>query len=105
MREFLERYDVLAAPVTQVPAFDVELEYPEEIAGVRMGSYLEYFRSCSRITVTVAPGDRRPGRVHARTGCRSGCSSSAGRADEAGLLRLARAFCEATGLAARTPEL
>ena len=49
------RYDAFAAPVTQVPAFDVELEYPAEIAGVRMGSYLEWFRSCSRITVTSHP--------------------------------------------------
>src|SRR3954453_2676285 len=47
MREFLGRYDVLAAPVTQVPAFDASLEFPTSIAGVAMGSYLEWFRSCS----------------------------------------------------------
>ena len=73
------RYDAFAAPVTQVPAFDVELEFPAEIAGVRMGSYLEWFRSCSRITRHVASGGRRAGGVHRRTGCRSGSSSSGGR--------------------------
>ena len=76
MRAFLERYDAFAAPVTQVPPFSVDEEFPRAIAGVEMGSYLEWFRSCSRITVTVAPGDRGPGRLHRRTGCRSGCSSS-----------------------------
>lgn len=55
MREFLTRYDFLAAPVTQVAPFSVDLEYPTEIAGQRMGSYLEWFRSCSRITVTGHP--------------------------------------------------
>ena len=55
MREFLTRYDALAAPVTQVPPFSVDDEYPREIAGVAMGSYLEWMRSCSRITVTSHP--------------------------------------------------
>jgi amidase len=55
MREFLTRYDVLAAPVTQVAPFSVDVEYPTEIAGRPMGSYLEWFRSCSRITVTGHP--------------------------------------------------
>ena len=49
-----------------------------------MGTYLEWFRSCSRITVTVASGDRGPGRASRRTGCRSGCSSSAATAARPG---------------------
>lgn len=55
MREFLTRYDVLACPVTQVTPFSVDVEYPTEINGRRMGSYLEWFRSCSRVTVTGHP--------------------------------------------------
>ncbi|HWK28306.1 MAG TPA: amidase family protein [Solirubrobacter sp.] len=55
MRELLTRYDALAAPVTQVAPFPVEVEFPTEIAGRPMGSYLEWFRSCSRITVTSHP--------------------------------------------------
>ena len=51
----MEGYDAFAAPVTQVPPFAVEHEYPVEIDGVPMGSYLEWFRSCSRITVTAHP--------------------------------------------------
>jgi amidase len=55
MREFLTRYDFLAAPVTQLAPFSVDTEYPTQIAGQTMGSYLEWFRSCSRITVTGHP--------------------------------------------------
>ena len=55
MREFLTRYDFLAGPTTQVAPFGVDTEYPTEIAGQKLGSYLEWFRSCSRITVTGHP--------------------------------------------------
>jgi amidase len=52
---FFERYDYLACPVTQVEPFPVETEYPVEVAGVPMGSYLEWMRSCSRVTVMCCP--------------------------------------------------
>ncbi|HEX5621836.1 MAG TPA: amidase [Solirubrobacteraceae bacterium] len=55
MREALEGYDAFALPVTQVVAFDVDEPYPREVAGVPMRSYLEWMRSCSRITVTAHP--------------------------------------------------
>jgi amidase len=54
-RVLLERYDALALPVTQVVAFDVAEPWPREVAGVPMRSYLEWMRSCSRITVTAHP--------------------------------------------------
>ena len=104
MREFLDAYDVFAAPVTQVPAFDVELEFPAEIAGVRMGSYLEWFRSCSRITVTSHPAVAVPAGFTA-DGLPVGLQLVGRSRGEAELLRLARAFTEATGLASRRPEL
>ena len=104
MREFLDVYDVFAAPVTQVPAFDVELEFPAEIAGVRMGSYLEWFRSCSRITVTSHPAVAVPAGFTA-DGLPVGLQLVGRSRGEAELLRLARAFTEATGLTSRRPEL
>jgi amidase len=55
MRALLERYDALALPVSQVVPFDVEQEWPREVAGVRMGSYVEWMRACSRITTTAHP--------------------------------------------------
>ncbi len=52
---FFEKYDVLICPVSQVPPFPVETEYPTEINGVPMESYIAWMRSCSRITVTESP--------------------------------------------------
>ena len=94
------RYDVFAAPVTQVPAFDVELEFPAEIAGVRMGSYLEWFRSCSRITVTSHPAVAVPAGFTA-DGLPVGLQLVGRARGEAELLRLARALRVGDGLAAR----
>jgi amidase len=104
MREFLLRYDALAAPVTQVPAFSVDVEYPEEIAGVPMESYLSWFRSCSRITVTSHPAVSVPAGFTA-DGLPVGLQLVGRARDEAGLLARAASFCAATGLTERTPEL
>jgi amidase len=61
MRELLERYDALALPTVQVVPFAVETEWPRAIAGVAMGSYIEWMRSCSRITMTAHPAVSVPG--------------------------------------------
>ncbi|HEX6024719.1 MAG TPA: amidase family protein [Solirubrobacter sp.] len=104
MREFLTRYDVLAGPVTQVPPFDVEREYPTEIAGVPMGSYLEWFRSCSRITVTGHPAAAVPAGF-TPDGLPIGLQLIGRHRGERALLSLAHAINQATGLTERTPDL
>jgi amidase len=55
MREFFTHYDVLALPVSQVPPFPVEEEYPTEINGKPMPDYLAWMRSAYAITVTGCP--------------------------------------------------
>ncbi len=52
---FFENYDLLIAPVTQVMPFSVDQEYPTSVAGVPMGSYVEWMRSCCRITTSSCP--------------------------------------------------
>jgi amidase len=104
MREFLTHYDALAAPVTQVPPFPVEIEYPERVAGVAMGSYLEWFRSCSRITVTAHPAIAVPAGF-APGGLPIGLQLIGRHRGELDVLRLAHAFTVATGLAQRAPAL
>jgi amidase len=104
MREFLNRYDVLACPVTAVPAFDVETEYPTEVAGVPMGTYLEWFRTCSRITVTAHPSIAVPAGF-TDSGLPIGIQLVGRHRGEAALLTLAHAINEATGLTERTPPL
>ncbi len=53
--EFFDRYDLLIAPVTQVPPFPADQEYPTEVAGQTMQSYIEWMRVCCRITTTGCP--------------------------------------------------
>lgn len=55
MRDFFEKYDALLLPVSQVPAFDANLEYPESINGIQMESYLEWMKSCYYISATGNP--------------------------------------------------
>ena len=55
MRQFFESYDVLVLPTSQVPPFPADQEYPSEINGRPMATYLDWMRSAYVITVTGCP--------------------------------------------------
>ena len=55
MRHFFADYDVLVLPVSQVPPFPADHEYPTQINGAPMESYLDWMRSAYFITVTGCP--------------------------------------------------
>ena len=55
MRVFFETHDVLAMPVSQVPPFSADIEYPTSINGVEQTSYLDWMRSAYLITMTGCP--------------------------------------------------
>jgi amidase len=55
MREFLRGFDVLALPTVQVLPFPVEREWLTHINGVPQETYIDWLRTCSRITVTGHP--------------------------------------------------
>jgi len=46
---------VLALPTVQVVPFDVRTEWVQEINGEPMATYIDWMRSCSRITVSAHP--------------------------------------------------
>jgi amidase len=104
MRVLLERYDALALPVSQVVPFAIEQEWVTEIAGTAMGSYLEWMRSCSRITVTAHPALSLPAGF-TREGLPVGLQLVGRQRGELALLRLAAAIEQATGVGRRAPEL
>lgn len=52
---FFERYDYLLCPTTQVLPFDIDTEYPTEINGQKLSTYIEWMRSCTDISVTNCP--------------------------------------------------
>ena len=55
MRVFFQSHDVLVLPVSQVPPFPAEQEYPAEINGREQATYLDWMRSAYFITVTGCP--------------------------------------------------
>ncbi|HEY8860269.1 MAG TPA: amidase family protein, partial [Gaiellales bacterium] len=92
---FFERYDYLACPVTQVEPFRVETEYPQAVAGVPMGSYLEWMRSCSRVTTMCCPAVSVPAGTSA-AGLPVGLQLVAQPFAERALLEVAHAVDELT---------
>ena len=54
-KAFLRQYDLLAAPTVQVAPFPVEQEWVTAINGIPQDTYIDWLRSCSRITVTGHP--------------------------------------------------
>ncbi|MCW2779566.1 MAG: amidase [Marmoricola sp.] len=55
MRLFFGEYDVLVLPVSQVPPFPADQEFPHDINGRPMETYLDWMRSAYFITVTGCP--------------------------------------------------
>jgi len=94
-RFFTEEADYLVQPVSQVPPFPVEVEYPTEVAGERMTTYLDWMASCWSITVLGGPAISVPCGFTPE-GLPVGLQIVGRRGDDAGVLRLARAFEEAT---------
>jgi amidase len=93
---FFGSYDLLVLPTTQTMPFDVDLEYPTEIAGVAMETYLDWMESCWAITVTGCPAISIP--VRSIGGLPVGMQLVAGPGRDLDLLRAA-----ATVEAALTP--
>jgi len=101
---FFDRYDYLACPVTQVEPFPVEVEYPAEVAGVAMGSYLEWMRVCSRISVTGCPAISIPAGLSGG-GLPVGLQLVARPFAERSLLEVAHAVDAQTGYSRRVPPV
>jgi amidase len=55
MRTFFTDYDVLVMPVSQVPPFPADQEFPHDINGKPLETYLDWMRSAYFITVTGCP--------------------------------------------------
>ncbi len=73
MKAFLRGYDVLAAPTVQVAPFPVEHEWVTSINGITQDTYIDWLRSCSRITVTGHPAVSVPAGFTAAA-CPSACN-------------------------------
>ena len=52
---FMERYEFLVLPVSQVAPFPVEVDWIREISGIGMETYIDWMATCYAITVTELP--------------------------------------------------
>jgi amidase len=104
MREFMQTYDYLVAPVAQVLPFDVDLPFPTCVEGVPFTTYLDWMKSCYLITVTGAPAMSVPCGFSSG-GLPVGLQIVGRHRQEFELLQMAFAFEQATGCWKRRPPL
>lgn len=104
MRAFLGRFDVLALPTVQVPPFSIDQEWVEEIDGQPQATYVDWLRSCSRITVTAHPAISVPAGFTPE-GLPVGLQLVGPYGTDRGLLEIAEAITEATPYSTVHPDL
>ncbi len=101
---FFDRYDLMIGPVTQVSPFPVEQEYPTEINGITMSSYIEWMRSCCRITALGCPALSLPAGFTG-AGLPVGAQLIGRPFGDGALLEAAKALEATTGHGLRNPEI
>ncbi|TYB67889.1 amidase [Nonomuraea sp. PA05] len=104
MAAFFDTYDVLIAPVSQVPPFPVEHPHVSEINGEKLPDYLAWMRSAYWISVLHAPAASVPAGF-TEDGLPVGVQIVGRPFEDARVLRVARAFEQATGHGLRRPPL
>jgi amidase len=104
MAAFFDTYDVLIAPVSQVPPFPIEQPYVDEINGEKLSDYLAWMRSAYWISVLHAPAASVPAGFTS-DGLPVGVQIVGRPFEDARVLRVARAFEQATLHGLRRPPL
>ena len=104
VREFFQDHDFLVCPVNQVPPFDAEIDYPTQINGVEMESYVAWMKSACYITLTGLPAISVPCGF-TDDGLPVGVQIVGRWHDDFGVLQLAAAFEAATLVGQRRPEI
>jgi len=103
-RIFMESYEFLVSPVSQVPPFDVKQRYVTEIDGEQMETYIDWMKSCYYVTVAGLPAVSVPCGF-TREGLPVGIQIVGRCRDDFGVLQLAHAYEEATRHGERRPPL
>lgn len=104
VRVFMDTFEFLALPVSQVPPFPVDQPYVTEINGNRMETYLDWMRSCYYISVTGLPVISVPCGF-TEDGLPVGLQIVGRPRDDLGVLQLAHAFEKTTQFWRKAPSL
>lgn len=96
VRLFMEEYEFMAFPVSQVPPFDVTQPYVTEVNGFEMATYIDWMKSCYFVSVLGFPAISVPCGF-TEGGLPVGLQIVGRHHDDWGVLQLAHAFEQATG--------
>jgi amidase len=88
MRRFEARYEFLLCAVSQVPPFDARVDWPKQIDGVRLESYIAWMKSAYWISTTFRPAMSVPAGF-TRDGLPVGIQIVGRHRDDVGVLQLA----------------
>jgi amidase len=102
VRTFMETYEFMILPVNQVPPFDVTIEYPTEINGVQMETYIDWMKSCYYISSLGQPAASVPCGFTPE-GLPVGLQIVGRHHDDFGVLQLANAFEGTSKIGDRLP--
>ena len=101
---FFEKYEYFVLPVTQVEPFDSSTEYPTQVAGVAMPTYIDWMRSCWYVTFMACPAISVPAGFSA-SGLPVGLQIVGRHRGDLSVLQLAHAFEQASGHGRRRPTV
>ena len=104
VRTFLERYEYLLLPVSQVAPFPVEVRWVREVAGVPMKTYIDWMATCYAITLTGLPAASVPAGFTPE-GLPVGLQIVGRHHQDFAVLQLAHAFETATGVGKKRPAV
>ena len=103
-QSFLDRYEYFVLPTTQLPPFDVDTEYPNEIGGVKFNNYIDWMKACWYISAAANPAASVPAGFTSE-GLPVGIQIVGRYGRDFSVLQLAHAFEESTGFGERRPPL
>jgi amidase len=105
VRRFFERYDYFIIPTAQLFPFDVDMDWPREIAGRKMATYHEWMKATLLVTMSGCPALAAPAGF-SENGLPIGIQIIGPNRSELGCLQLAYAYELATDWAhAHLPPL
>jgi amidase len=102
VRRFFERYDYFIVPTAQLFPFDIDMHWPQEIAGTKMETYHEWMKGVLPVTMAGSPALAVPAGFGDR-GLPIGIQIVGPNHADLACLQLAYAYDTATNWAARRP--
>jgi amidase len=104
MREFMNTYEFFVLPVNQVVPFSVDLDYPREINGVKMETYIDWQKTAYFISAMGNPAISVPAGF-TDSGLPVGVQIVGGHRQDLAVLQMAYAFEQATQFGLKRPSI